>query len=238
MFSYCETPLRGWRLCNRAAAIALAIVVAGCSEPEVPAPPAKVAFENGWFRILDVQVPAGTTLRHQYPNDVAAIAMLDGMRVRVQAPGQGWSEETAPAAGAVTLGAPGEHGVQNLGESAFRLFALEKLRPQDSAPAEPLSGAAVTVAAESPAFRALDVKLSDHSMQVSHVHAVPAVAVLISGFVLSQGPESKAAEIGQAPTGLKQLDQRGQWLLVPPGSPHYLVRLGVEPAHVVELELR
>jgi hypothetical protein len=96
----------------------------------------------------------------------------------------------------------------------------------------------MTVVAESSSFRAFDVQLNNKNTQVSHVHTVPTVTVLISGKVLSQGPESKDAEIGTAPTGLKQLTERGEWLLAPPGGTHYVVRLGSDPAHVIELELR
>jgi len=219
-------------------AILLGVAAAGCGERVVPAPPAKVVFENGLFRILDVNVPPGTTLKHSYQNDVATIVIVDGARTRTHAPGEDWGEETTPVLGAVSVGEAGEHGVQNVAEGAFQLLALEKLRDEGPSTPQPPAVMGMTLAAESPAFRVFDLKLTDKNTQISHVHNVPAVAVLVAGKILSQGPESKAAEIGQAPTGLKQLDQRGQWLFVPPGETHHVVRLGVEPTHVVELELR
>jgi hypothetical protein len=197
-----------------------------------------VVFENGLFRILDVNVPSGTTMRHSYHNDVATIVMLDGARTRTRVPDKDWGEEITPALGAVSIGEAGEHEVQNVAASAFQLLAVEKLRDDGRSLPQPAASTGMTLAAESPAFRIFDLKLTTKNTQISHVHSVPAVAVLITGKILSQSPESKAAEVGEAPTGLKQLDQRGQWLFIPPGDTHHVVRLGVEPAHVVELELR
>jgi hypothetical protein len=37
---------------------------------------------------------------------------------------------------------------------------------------------------------------------------------------------------------LRQLDQPGQWLVIPGGDKHHLVRLGTADAQVVEIELR
>jgi hypothetical protein len=51
----------------------ICVAAAGCGEKMVEAPPAKVTFESGSFRILDATEPAGTTLAHTYENDMAAI---------------------------------------------------------------------------------------------------------------------------------------------------------------------
>jgi hypothetical protein len=229
---------RSWKFYSWLFAILLAVVVAGCGGPVVPAPPPTVAFENGLFRILELKVPPGTTLTHAYANDVATIVMLDGARTRIHAPGGDSGGETLAMLGSVSLGKAGEHVVQNVGDSPFQLLALENLRKGGGSPPELPAVTGMNPIAESPSFRAFDIKLTDKNTQISHVHTVPAVAVLVTGKILSQGPESKAAEVGNAPSGLKQLDQRGQWLFVPPGEAHYVVRLGLEPAHVVELELR
>jgi hypothetical protein len=224
--------------CRSFFVILFALAAYGCGESSEPAPAPKVVFENGLFRISDVNVPAGTTLEYSYPNPVAMIAMRDGARVRTQASGADWSEEIAPMAGAVSVGEAGDHGVRNIGEAAFQLFALENLRKAGQSSSQSQADLRMTVVAESSSFRAFDVQLNNKNTQVSHVHTVPTVTVLISGKVLSQGPESKDAEIGTAPTGLKQLTERGEWLLAPPGGTHYVVRLGSDPAHVIELELR
>ena len=52
---------------------------------------------------------------------------------------------------------------------------------------------------------------------------------------------SKAAEAkanAPAPVGLKQVDAPGQWVLVPAGDAHHLVRLGNDDGEIVEIEVR
>jgi quercetin dioxygenase-like cupin family protein len=91
---------------------------------------------------------------------------------------------------------------------------------------------------ESASFRVYDAQLANGNLQISHVHAAPAVAILIKGRVLSQGPENKDKTIGEVASGLKQLDRPGQWVFVPAGEAHYVVRLGIDRTHIVEVELR
>jgi hypothetical protein len=227
-----------WKCCGLLVVILISVSASGCGERVVEAPPAKTAFESSLFRILDVNVPPGTTLQHAYPNGVAMIAMIDGARIRMRPSGKDWGEEIVAGLGSVTVAEPGEHGVQNVGEGTFQSLAIENLRPGSGSagPASVPNG--MTLAGESPSLRVYDAQLAGNNIQISHVHAVPAVAVLIKGKVLSQGPENKDKAIGDVASGLKQLDGTGQWVFVPAGEAHYLVRLGVDPAHVVEVELR
>jgi hypothetical protein len=216
----------------------LAVLVSGCGEAVVDAPPAKVTFENSWFRILDLNLPPGTTLTHTYSNDVGTIVIGGSDKVRAHAPGADWGAETAANVGDAYVGEPGEHGIQNRGAAPLQLFALENLREPAASKPEPVTGTGVKLAAESAALGAYDIQLAENNFQVSHAHTVPTVVVLVKGRILSQGPESKDPAIGAAPTGLKQLDQSGQWVLIPAGEPHFIVRLGADPSHVAELELR
>ena len=132
----------------------------------------------------------------------------------------------------------GEHSVQNVGDGAFQLLALENLRPGGGSTAAPMSANGMTLVGESASLRVYDAQLADDNRQISHVHAAPAVAILISGRVLSQGPEYKDKTIGEVASGLKQLDRPGQWVFVPAGQAHYVVRLGADRAQIVEVELR
>ena len=91
---------------------------------------------------------------------------------------------------------------------------------------------------EARSFRLYDVSLTKETSQTSHTHAVPTIAVLIMGTVMSDGPDKQAKENPGAPIGLKQLTQPGQWIMVPPGDTHHIVRLGVGNARVVEVEVR
>jgi hypothetical protein len=55
---------------------------------------------------------------------------------------------------------------------------------------------------------------------------------------MSDGPDAQAKALAPAPVGLKQLDQPGQWLLVPRGETHTVVRLGTADARILEIEVR
>jgi quercetin dioxygenase-like cupin family protein len=227
-----------WKSCGWLIAILISGGAAGCGEQVIDAPPAKVAFENSWFRIFDVNVPPGTTLQHSYQNGAVMVVMTDGSRIRVRPSGGSWGAEIAPAAGNITIANAGEHGVRNAGEGGFQLLALENLRPGGGSAGTPSVANGMTLAGESSSFRVYEAQLGDGNTQISHIHASPALAILIRGTVLSQGPENKDTTIGEVSSGLKQLDRPGQWLFVPPGEAHYVVRLGADPAHIVEVELR
>jgi hypothetical protein len=96
----------------------------------------------------------------------------------------------------------------------------------------------ITKVGESASLRVYDSQLIDSNHQITHVHTAPSVAILIKGRVLSQSPENKDKAIGDVVSGLKQLDRPGQWVFVPAGGTHYVVRLGVDQAQIVEVELR
>ena len=165
------------------------------------------------------------------------VVMTDGARMRTMDAGKDWGNEVARGVGNVTIAEAGEHGVRNVGEGALQLLALENLR-RDGASTAPLAAKGMTAVGESASLRAYDAQLAEGNLQVSHVHTTPAVAILVKGKVLSQGPENKDKSIGEVVSGLKQLDRPGQWVFVPAGEGHYVVRLGSDPAQVVELELR
>ena len=217
--------------------------MACAGETVIDAPPNRVVFENDLFRVLDVDLPPGTTLaEHSHQWDFATVSLRDQAPAREQVSGEDWGEAVSRALGSVATseytGAPGSHRLRNVGEGRYQLFAVENLRSGNWSSGPALSGRGATLAAESRAFRAYDVRLADKIFQVGHTHAVPAIAVLIGGEIISQGAESKPAEGRPAPSGLKQLDQPGQWVFVPAGEAHYVVRIGKSPVHLVEVELR
>jgi hypothetical protein len=82
------------------------------------------------------------------------------------------------------------------------------------------------------------VRLEGERSQVTHTHAVPTIAILVSGKAMSEGPDTQAKANAPAPVGLKQVDQPGQWILIPSGDKHYVVRLGTADARLVEIEVR
>ena len=62
--------------------------------------------------------------------------------------------------------------------------------------------------------------------------------MLVAGKVMSDGPDTHAKANALAAVGLRQLDQPGQWVLVPQGDTHHVVRLGTADARLLEIDFR
>jgi hypothetical protein len=202
-----------------------------------------VTFENQQLRILDVNIPPGDkSLDHRHELDIATVSMTMGTTTRVQTGAQPAPERPSRPFGeaGVTdyVGKPGSHSIENTGKSPYQLFAVENLKTSGWSTATAASGLATKMTRESRAFRLYDVSLNLQTSQTSHTHAVPTIAVLIAGTVMSDGPDKQAKANPGAPVGLKQLTQPGQWILVPAGDTHHMVRLGPNAARIVEIEVR
>jgi quercetin dioxygenase-like cupin family protein len=219
-------------------------VVIAAQVPLSKEPRHRVTFENAQFRILDVNIPPGdTSLDHRHEFDIATVSMTSGTDTRLQSGGQPWGPVRPPrplgnATVAEYTGKPASHRIENVGTSAYQLFAVENLQTSGWSSASSVFGTAMVPATESRAFRIYDVRLARESAQATHTHAVPTIAVLISGKALSEGPDTQAKANAPAPVGLRQLDQPGQWILVPRGDTHHVVRLGTADARLVEIEVR
>ena len=203
----------------------------------------RMTFENAQLRILDVNIPPGDkSLDHRHDLDVATVSMSAGTNTRIQAGSQPAAARPSRPLGDATIaeyaGKAQSHTIENVGKSAYQLFAVENLKTSGWSTAPAASGLATKMTSEARSFRLYDVNLSRDTSQTSHMHAVPTVAVLISGTVMSDGPDTHAKANPGAPIGLKQLTQPGQWILVPSGDTHHIVRLGVGDARVVEIEVR
>jgi hypothetical protein len=211
--------------------------------PVVKEPRHHVTFENPQLRILDVNIPPGDkTLDHRHELDIATVSMTTGTTTRTQTGSQAAVERPSRPLGeaGVTeyVGKPGSHTIENIGKSPYQLFAIENSKTAGWSTAPAASGLATKMTRESRAFRLYDVSLSREVSQTSHTHAVPTIAVLITGSAMSDGPDKQAKENPGAPIGLKQLTQPGQWIMVPAGDTHHLVRLGPNEARIVEIEVR
>jgi quercetin dioxygenase-like cupin family protein len=226
------------------AAVVILVGLVAAVAAQVPVtrePRHRVVFETPEFRILDVRVPPGdTTLDHVHEHDIVTVTMTSDAATRTQTPGQPWGEvRPRRPAGDPSIsehtGKADRHLVQNVGDIPYQLFAVENLRKSWTSGAA-LSARGTTLAAESRAFRIYDVRLLSEQSQIFHLHAVPTIAVLISGRAMSAGEESKTDP--SAPIGLKQLVETGEWVLVPAGMSHHLVRLGNADSRVVEIEVR
>ena len=204
----------------------------------------RVAYANAQLRILHLNIPPGdTSLDHRHDFDVASISMSEGSNTREQLSGQPWGkpQPSRPVGNASVTdytGKAASHRVENLAKSAYQLFAVENLRKSGWSTTPALNARATKLTVESRAFRIYDVRLGRDSIQTSHTHAQPTIVVSIGGAVISDGPDKQAKTFAPAAVGLKQLTQPGEWLLVPAGDTHHVVRLGVADAHLVEIEVR
>jgi hypothetical protein len=168
--------------------------------------------------------------------------MTNGTDTRVRLAGQPWASRPRRTLGNVETndysGKPISHRLETLGDSPYHLFAVENLKTGGWSTTPALSTAGTTLAKESRSFRVYTIDLGKERSQTSHTHAVPTIVVLLSGKVMSEGPDEKAKANAPAPVGLKQIDAPGQWVLVPAGDAHHLVRLGNADSQIVEIEVR
>jgi quercetin dioxygenase-like cupin family protein len=220
-----------------------AAVSAAAQVPVSKEPRHRVSFENKQLRILDVNIPPGDkSLDHRHDLDIATVSMTMGTTTRVQSGTQPAAERPSRPLGDASIteyaGKASSHTIENVGKSPYQLFAVENLKTGGWSTAPAASGLATKMTRESRAFRLYDVNLSRETSQTAHTHAVPTIAVLISGSAMSDGPDTQAKANPGAPIGLKQLTQPGQWILVPGGDTHHMVRLGPGEARIVEIEVR
>jgi quercetin dioxygenase-like cupin family protein len=224
--------------------ILVTTAVVSAQVPTNKEPHHRTVFENTQFRILDVSIPPGQmTLEHSHDLDIVTISMSNGTDTKTQSPGQPWSDirprrplghvETSDYSGKLT-----SHRVETVGTTAYNLFAIENLKKSGWSTTPALSAAGTTMSKESRSFRVYNIALAKERTQTSHTHAVPTVVVLLNGKVMSEGPDEKAKANAPAPVGLKQIDRPGQWVLIPAGDSHHLVRLGTEDSQILEIEVR
>jgi quercetin dioxygenase-like cupin family protein len=203
----------------------------------------RTVYENADFRILDVNVaPGDSAAEHRHDHDIVTVSMNAGTATRIIANGQTQNRPPRPLADATVAeytGKPASHKVDNTGSAPYQLFAVENLRDAKAwSPTPPVSALATRLATDGRALRIYDVRLATPTSQTTHTHAVPTVAVLINGIVMSEGPDAQAKALAPAPVGLKRLDSPGQWVLIPRGETHTVVRLGNIDARLMEIEVR
>jgi hypothetical protein len=199
-----------------------------------------VAFENTQFRILNMTVPPkDATLEHRHDRDLVTLSMmLNPVDTRTQSGAIGAKRPLGHTEITEYSGKPSAHRLENLGDAAYRLLAVENMKTDGWSTTPAVSAPGTQLTQESRAFRVYNVNLGRDRPQTSHTHAMPTLVILLNGKVMSDGPGEKAKANAPAPVGLKQLDGPGQWLLVPAGDTHHLVRLGSDEGRLVEIEVR
>jgi quercetin dioxygenase-like cupin family protein len=223
--------------------LVLTSTVVAAQVPLTKEPRHRVTFENAQMRIFDVNIPPGdTSLDHRHDRDIVTVSMTGGTETRIQNTAQPWTTRGPRPLGDATVaeyaGKPGSHKVENTGKSAYQLFAVENLKASGWTTTPAATGLATKLMTEARSFRIYDVRLTEKTAQTSHTHAVPTVAVLVAGKAMSDGPDTQAKANAPAAVGLKQLDQPGQWVLIPQGDTHHVVRLGTADARLLEIEIR
>jgi len=211
--------------------------------PVTKEPHHHIVFENAQFRIMNVEVPPGeATIEHSHDRDVVTVAMSNGAETRMQAAGQPWENRPRRSVGDIEAtdyaGKLSVHTFETRGTTAYQLFAVENLKANGWSGTPAASGAGTALAKESRSFRVYTVALGKDRQQTSHTHAVPTIVVLLNGKAMSEGPDEKAKANAPAPVGLKQIERPGQWVLVPAGDTHHLVRLGKDESQIIEIEVR
>ena len=192
----------------------------------------RVVYQDADFRILDVNVPPkGLTRDHRHDSDIATIS-ISPADTRTISPGQPWGavrprREIGNPNTTEYTGKPASHAIENVGETLYRLIAVENLRADDWSTGPALTASATSLAIESRAFRVYDVRLDGQAPLTRHVHARPVVVVLAGGSVV--------ADTESAP---RRLDQPGHWAQIRSGVMHRLAVTEGASAHVVEVELR
>ncbi len=215
----------------------LCLFVAGLSSigaAQVPVeqePRHRLVFANEALRVLDVNVTAGdTTLEHSHLNDIATVC-ISCPQTRTRPKGAEWGAPRTRLVGEPNIteysGKPDSHTLQNLGNSLYRLIAVENLRKSGWSDPAPISGGGAKLLNQTRAFRVYDVHVAAGASLPAHSHTTPTIVVLVAG-------ETAARDEGAQ----RVLDKPGQWVLIPPGESHRFTARGTAEAHAVEIEAR
>lgn len=190
-----------------------------------------VVFENAFLRVLDVNIPPGTTtLDHRHDHDLLIVS-VGAADTRTRAPGADWGP-TRPrrVLGETSIteyvGQPGVHAIRNVGVDPYRLIAIENARERGWSWLPPATTGAEVVA-EGRAFRATRLQLRAGGAAVVRVHAVPSVVILVSG-------EATLSRAG----GQVALTPGARWAVVAAGESFNVASQGSGESQLVAVEVR
>ena len=219
-------------------------------EPIVPVyhePHHRQVFQYGPTRILDLQIPPGTTTwfhTHETPILYISLATSPG---RTQVLGQDWATPGPPrnpqgdrpvppppavAAPRVTsqtsyFGQPLTHRLQNIGDHLTRAIVVMNETPGNEATTSEQAGFEAQAELTNRWFRAYRQTLAPGESTRPHRHQTPVVVV--------QTSEGR----GRAAGAMKfELNEPGQWAFFDTGDSHAIRNTGDAPLQVVEVEVR
>lgn len=218
---------------SAAMVIAAVLVVRTAPVSILEEPRHKRVLYTAHVRLFEIAIPPrDTTLEHAHDYDIATVALeTSSSRARV---GTGaWSEPRERTAGSLNLteytGKPSSHQIQTTAQAPYRLVAVENVRDGGWTSPPALSEPGTTLIQESRAFSIYEVRLDGQTPETTHTHAVPTVAVLVSGEFAYQGGG------GSEPFAVRQA---GRWIYALPGGEHTMRVADGAQARIIEFEAR
>jgi hypothetical protein len=185
------------------------------------------------LRVFEILVPSGgVTLDHTHDRDVAVVATGDAT-FRTRTTGKDWDPPRSYVPGGLNLvtytGTPGAHRMENVGQTPYRVVAVENTRESGWTTPRIIAAPGTTLTQESRAFAVYDVRLDGTTPRTSHVHQQPTVVILIAGAVGVQGGGGESEFRMETP---------GRWFPSSWEYPHSLSLIGAGEARLIEVEAR
>jgi hypothetical protein len=209
------------------------IVAAQAIVPVGDEPHHKRALYTANVRLFEILVPAGAvTLDHSHDRDVAVVAIGD-TTIRTRTVGKDWDPPRSYVPGGINLvtytGASSAHRMENVGQTPYRVVAVENTREGGWTMPRILAAPGTTLTQESRAFAVYDIRLDSGTPRTSHVHQQPTVVVLIAGNVMVQGGGGESEF---------RIETPGRWFPSSWEYPHTLSLIGAANARLIEVEAR
>jgi len=217
-----------------AASAVLSGILLGQAAPSVNEDPThKRLLFTAHLRMFDVTVaPGGSTLDHSHDHDLVTVTVGQAT-LRTRAAGGEWSEPRPVASGTVDVGSftgsSAVHGIENVGTTPYRAFAIENLRDAKWTTPQLITAPGTTLLEQSRSFAVYDVRLNGAASKTNHVHQQPTVVMLMAGAVEVQGGGGES---------VFRMESPGRWILSQWDQPHTLTLVGSGDVHVVEVEAR
>ena len=232
-WAFCLEP---WALKSPAAALVLVIAAGVVAVAQIvpvrQEPHHRLVFENASLRVLDVNIPSGTTtLDHRHDHDLLIVS-VGAADTRTRTPGSDWGPvrpRRVLGETSVTeyVGQPGVHAIQNVGVDPYRLIAVENARERGWSALPPVAPAGAEVLADGRAFRATRVRVRGGDAPAPRLHALPSVLILVSGdAVILRGGHAVA------------LGSTARWTVVGAGEPFTVASKGAGESQLVAVEVR
>jgi quercetin dioxygenase-like cupin family protein len=228
-----EIPMKTWRICMLAMAMAPFLAAQNAVEPAaVPVeeePHHHVLLKNDWIVVMRVSIPEGErTFYHTHGLDRGAVGLSKSV-ITQQMTNELEGPPLSRQPGDVSMNTgdvPVTHRVHNVGPGTFEVIDVEFLRR----PQEPSRRAAADVLGENACARAYRWTLAPGFTSATHTHERPYLIVAVTGFPLKM----------TAPDGSSATHEvkAGDFHWVDAKVTHALSNEGPVEAQIVEIEMK